>query len=138
MFAKLIRVLRENSKKHLKDEKGMTLIEIMIVLGIIGTVMAFLVGGLFSQGEQANIDLAGTQVKQLVTKVKLYKQRTGDYPKSWDDLLDNGLIEEVPEDPWKNEMILEVPGSHGNRFEIWSEGPDENDESDNITSWKKS
>lgn len=125
--------------KKIHNEKGMSLIEIMIVLSIIGVIAYALFGDIFLQADKAKVSTTQGQIKQLVEKVKFYKMEKKSYPSSWDEVIDEGLISEAPVDPWGNDIELEAPGSRGNKFEIWSYGPDEDpDTDDDIVSWKKS
>ena len=125
--------------KKIHNEKGMSLIEIMIVLSIIGVIAYALFGDLFTQADNAKIKTTKSQIENLKKKVKLYKMDNAKYPESWDDLISGNLIEESPSDAWGNEIYLAVPGSHGsNKFEIWSAGPDEeSDTDDDVVSWNK-
>jgi general secretion pathway protein G len=117
----------------------MSLIEILIVLGIIAGIMGAILNKVFSAGDKANIKQAQTEIKTLAGYIKLYKQEKGEYPtgdQGLQALVDTGYMEEVPQDPWKNDYVYESPGSHGNKFELYSEGPDDSKEEDNINSWK--
>lgn len=124
--------------QKLHNEKGMSLIEIMIVLSIIGVIAYALLGDLFTQSDNAKLKITKQQITDLSGKVKLYKMDNGSYPSSWDDLIDDSLISEIPTDSWGNDIELEAPGSRGHKYEIWSAGPDEeSDTDDDIVSWKK-
>lgn len=123
----------------INNESGMSLIEILIVLSIIAMVAYSLFGDLFLQADSAKEKTTRSQIESLVSKIKLYKMDHKKYPSSWDDLIDANLISEAPTDAWGNEIELEVPGSRGNKYEIWSMGIDEEpDTEDDIVSWKKS
>lgn len=116
----------------------MSLLEIMIVLSIIGVIAYALFGDLFAQADNAKIKTTKAQIDTLKKKVKLFKMDHAKYPESWDELIEANLIEEVPVDAWGQDVSLEVPGSRGNKFEIWSMGPDEeSDTDDDVVSWSK-
>lgn len=126
--------------RRLRNEKGMSLIEILIVLGIIAAAMAAILNTVFSSGDKAKIKQAEAEIGKLSGFVKLLKQDTGKYPttdQGIEALVEAGYMEEVPVDPWKNAYTYESPGSHGKKFEICSEGPDEEKEEDNICNYKK-
>ena len=68
-------------------EAGMTLVEILVVvtiLGIIGTVLAV---NVFEAFNSSKPKLAKTAIKQLVDAVNLYKMDHGKLPDSLDELL---------------------------------------------------
>jgi len=126
--------------RRLRNQKGMSLIEILIVLGIIAGAMAAILNTVFSSGDKAKVKQTETEIGKLSGFVKLYKQDTGKYPTSdqgLEVLVDAGFMEEVPTDPWRNEYVYESPGSHGKKFEICSDGIDEDDEVDDICNYKK-
>jgi general secretion pathway protein G len=120
---------------RLRNQQGMSLIEILIVLGIIAASMAAILNTVFTSGDKAKIKQAETEIAKLTGFVKLYKQDTGKYPtgdQGLDAIKEAGFMEDVPLDPWKNEYIYESPGSSGKKFDICSEGPDDETEEDNI------
>ncbi len=128
-------------KTILKNQRGMSLIEIMVVLGIIGVVVGGILNVVIPQGERASRKTAEADIARMVGYVKQYKQDKGEYPSSdqgLEALVEEGFFDELPLDPWKNPYNYESPGSRGHKFEIWSEGPDEDTEEDNINSWKDS
>ena len=124
--------------KMKNNERGFTMLEIMLVIGIIGGLGAVLYSGIFSQADKAKAKTTQGQINDLVKKVKLYKLENAKYPESWDDLIEAGSIDEVPVDAWFQELNLEVPGTHGGKVDIWSVGADEqSDTDDDIVSWSK-
>ena len=109
-----------------------SLIEIMIVLSIIALVAVIVVPKISGQGDEAKVQAAGIQIKQLSSDVLNYKLKTGQYPSSFEDLVNDPggvkgwkqILEVVPEDPWNTPYHFEVvPGSFRG-FEIISYGAD--------------
>ncbi len=123
------------------NNKGMSLIEILIVLAIVASASAMIMNTVFTGQDKANIDAAKTEISKLTGFVKLYKQDKGAYPSTEEGLealVEGGFMEEVPLDPFKNPYVYESPGSHGKKFEICSGGPDGDEtEDDDICNWKK-
>ena len=107
-------------------QKGMSLVEVLIVL----TIMASIAGvvGVFALNalEDANIKEAGIEVKNLSSMVEQYMLK-GSPPKLPDTLEDltqgrNPVTKKVPQDPWGSDYIYRKTG--GRQFEIFSAGPD--------------
>ncbi len=118
---------------------GMSLIEILIVLGIIAGASAAIMNAVFTKADKARIQQAKTQIAALAGDIKQYKLEKGNYPgteEGLDVLVDSGYLEEVPMDPWNTEFMYEYPGTHGKKFEICSDGPDEDTEDDDICNYK--
>lgn len=107
------------------NDKGMTLIEIMIVVTIMVAVMGLVGFNVMTASERANIDLAETQIKQLKQNCEAYQLYYKKWPESLDALVntpDNReIIEEVPQDPWGMDYIFE---KNGNSIKLYSSGPD--------------
>lgn len=141
---------------RIKNQNGMTLIEILIVLAIIGSVMGMLVVGLSSQSTQAKVDQSAIKIQQLMSALTQFKADAGFYPSSeqgLDALLnkpssgktpqryrDGGYVEdeEAFKDAWGNEMNYAYPSAHGSKKpDIWSNGDDgEEGNEDDVNSWK--
>ena len=123
----------------LGTSKGMTLIEIMVVVSIIGLVMAMVTVNVMNRFAKAKIDLTKTQVKALEQSIDQYYLDNGSYPTTEQGLealihkphsgreckryAPGGYIEgdKVPLDPWENEFYYE---SDGKTFNITSFGAD--------------
>lgn len=123
------------------NNKGMSLIEILIVLGIIAGAMAGIMTTVFSKRDKAMIKQTQTEIAALAGDVKQYKIDERKYPSTdegLEALVDAGFREEIRADPWGNDYIYESPGSHGKKFEICSDGPDDEVEDDDICNYKKS
>ena len=117
----------------------MTLIEILIVLGIIAGASAAILKVVFNRAERANVKQAEAQIATIEGEIKLFKQEKGNYPTTDEGiaaLVDAGSLDETPLDPWGNEYTYEAPGTHGKKFEICSGGPDEDIEDDDICNYK--
>ena len=107
----------------LRNQRGMTLVEIMIVVAIIGGLMAVLGQTVFSRFGKAQTQQAKIQMREITKGLELYATDCGSFPKSIDALLDNaeGCDNWGPEpyikakmlnDPWNNELIYEKEGSN--------------------------
>jgi general secretion pathway protein G len=118
-------------------ERGMTLIEILVVLVLIGIVLGIVGGNFIGKGEKAKADAAKIEIGQIAQTLDLYKLEVGRYPSSQEGL--QALISApagvanwngpywkkgtVPKDPWGNEYKYASPGSKG-PYDVISLGAD--------------
>ena len=114
-------------------QAGFTLIEIIIVVGIIAAIMAFVATQTFGGADRANVRLAGTQLEAMAAKVEQYRMDTGQLPSSLDNLVTSPGVPgwlgpylrraDDLNDPWRNPIELRMPGASG-PFEVTSYGAD--------------
>ncbi|HBF13927.1 MAG TPA: type II secretion system protein GspG [Deltaproteobacteria bacterium] len=139
-------------KKWFKNESGMTLIEIMVVVAIIAGITGLIAVNVVGRREKANIQLTQTQISNLMNALDQYKLDNHFYPSSEQGLQalvekpgvgrtpqnypEDGYLKKVPKDAWGQGFEYAAPGSHGNAVEIWSMGPDgQEGNEDDIKSW---
>jgi general secretion pathway protein G len=132
---------------------GMTLIEILVVLTLIGIVMGIVGGNYLGQGEKAKAKAARIEIEQIGQTLDLFKLEIGRYPTTQEGLqalitAPSGVTNwngpywkksTLPKDPWTNEYHYESPGQHG-AYDLWSYGADGKEGGDgvnkDITSWE--
>ncbi len=119
-----------------KSSRGMTLIEILVVLAIIGLIVggvAVVAGGAFTDAQQST---AENEVIQIEQATEMYMvQKKGKCPKSVQDLKAGGVLKKVKKDPWGTEYQLKCPGEHSD-IDISSAGKDkEFGTGDDVNSW---
>jgi general secretion pathway protein G len=118
--------------------RGMTLIEILVVLVLIGVVLGIVGGNFIGKGEKAKADAAKIEMGQIGQTLDLYKLETGRYPTTQEGL--QALISApagvtnwngpywkktaVPKDPWGNDYRYASPGQNNTPYEIASYGAD--------------
>lgn len=112
--------------------RGMSLLEIIIVIVLIGGVLAVVGNNVLGGRNRANVGLANTQLISLAGKVDQFQMDTGRFPESLEQLVSaSGLpnwlgpyakAEEL-RDPWGNPIQYRRPGSAG-PYELVSLGAD--------------
>jgi general secretion pathway protein G len=88
--------------------RGMTLIEIMVVITILGLIAAAVGIAVVPQLNQAKVDRAKLDIESLQGGLKLYYTRKGNYPDTGTGLkglVDLKILEDVPKDPWGNDYV---------------------------------
>lgn len=109
-------------KNFVQNQKGMTLIEIMIVIAIIGSLMAIIGNRVIGQRDKANVGNAKIQMGQIANAISMYYNDCGKNPASLDNLVtaDASCPSWGPEpyrkakeiiDPWNNPFAYEVNGA---------------------------
>lgn len=133
-----------------KNQRGFTLIEIMVVVVIMGLLATLVTVNLLDNADKAKIVKAKADIKALENALELYKLDLGRYPTTQEgikSLTEKGEGHEayikgsVPKDPWGKEYVYLSPGSHGD-FDIVSYGadgePGGNGKNEDITNWSSS
>jgi general secretion pathway protein G len=70
----------KSPKKFNKNEFGFSLLEIIIVLGILGTLVAVLIGGLAGSSEKAKVKSTAIKAGQIAQNLLKFNSDTGRYP----------------------------------------------------------
>ena len=120
-----------------RASRGMTLIEILVVLVLIGIVLGIVGGNFIGRGEKAKADAAKIEISQIGQALDLYKLEIGRYPTSSEGL--QALVSApaatanwngpywkksaIPKDPWGNDYRYTSPGQKG-AYDIVSLGAD--------------
>ncbi|TZF91248.1 type II secretion system major pseudopilin GspG [Cognatilysobacter lacus] len=115
-------------------QRGMSLIEIIIVIVLIGIVLTFVGSRILGGADRAKANLAKSQVMTLAQKVDQYKMDVGSYPTSLGDLASQpqgstGWLgpyakEADLKDPWGNAISYKAPGDEGHAFDLIILGKD--------------
>lgn len=108
----------------LKNRRGMTLIEIMIVLAIIGSIAALLLPNITGQLDKSKVKETRIQMTQIVNALSMYYTDCGKYPQSLEGLTkaDPNCSNWGPQpyytkslkDPFGGEFVYEVEGAEYN------------------------
>lgn len=115
---------RTQIRRALAHQRGMTLIEIMVVVAIISLVMGGVGLMAFNSFKQAQLDTARKDVVQIQQAVELYKlQKRSKCPKTLQDLKTAGVAAKISKDPWGNDYVFKCPGDKA-EVDVISGGPD--------------
>lgn len=115
----------------LKNRKGMTLIEIMIVLAIIGGIAALLLPRMTGALDKAKVKETRIHMTQIVNALSMYYTDCGKYPQSLESLATEDAscsnwgpepyLKKAPKDQFGNDYVYEL---NGNEFTLMSLGKD--------------
>ncbi len=72
--------------RKMQSERGLTLVEILVVLIILGIVITFVGGKILGAGDQAKADLTRIMLKDLQGTIEQFRLRYNALPTSLDDL----------------------------------------------------
>lgn len=125
----------------MKNNKGFTLLEIIVVVFILSLLVAIVAPKIIGRTDDARIAEAKVQIRNFETALKLFKIDNGFYPSTEQGLAslvekpntgqipqkyrEGGYLEQkkIPLDPWGNPYMYISPGVYGD-FDIMSYGAD--------------
>ncbi|MDP6943751.1 MAG: type II secretion system protein GspG [Myxococcota bacterium] len=115
-----------NGINRISNVRGMTLLEIMVVIAIIGILSSAIGVSVVTYMEKAKVDATRAQMRTVANAVELYAVEN-DWPTDLREVVDARMIKEkLLQDPWKQDLIYSYPASRGNdnRYDLCSKGPD--------------
>jgi len=135
----LLKPLRSKSPGLCVQQRGFTLIELMVVIVIIGLLATVVVVNVLPSQDRAMIEKARADVALLEQAVEMYRLDNLTYP-TVDEGLEalqvapsgllrperyrsGGYIKRLPQDPWGNAYQYLQPGESGT-FDVYSLGAD--------------
>lgn len=122
----------ENRKRWARLARGLTLIEIMVVITILAIMAAAVAVAVIPQLEEAKRKTAATDIKTIENGLKLYYARKGNYPDTGSGLkalVDMQILENT-KDPWGRDYVYMNEGgkpviiSYGRDGQPGGDGPD--------------
>ena len=135
--------------KDLTSEKGMTLVELIIVVVILFMLMAALGWKLMGKINPAKEKIAGIAISDIGGALDLYMVEVGTYPNDGEGLAAllqntggsavwNGpYLKKEPVDPWGKPYEYRSPSQHGLDYDLCSNGADGTEGTDDdICNWK--
>ena len=144
---------RRSRNRRRRGQAGVTLIEMLVVVVIIGLFVALVGPQIFGQADKAKITATKAQIQQFMTALGTYKLEVGTFPTTEQGLqalrvkpegvtqwAGPYLQKEIPKDPWQHDYVYRFPGEHGDEPDIISYGADGQPGGDGINadipSWK--
>ena len=116
-----------------RGARGMTLLEIMVVIAIIGIVMTAIGVGVVGYLNKAKIAACKSQLANISNAVQMYAL-DGDYPSNLAALTEGAGAPLKPKqlkDPWNQEFLYAYPAQEKAReFDLCSKGPDKREGSE--------
>ncbi len=88
--------------------RGMTLIEIIVVITILSLLMAAVGIAVIPQLDQAKVDRARMDIANIQNALKTFYAKKGNYPDTGAGLkalVDAQILEKMPVDPWDHEYV---------------------------------
>lgn len=135
-----------------KFKRAFTLVEILLVVIIIGSLAAMIIPRLAGRGEQAKVKIAKSDIDaNIPTALKLYELDNGAFPSTEQGLaalrvkpITNPLpqswngpyLEKDPIDPWGRTYVYIFPGTHRSDYDLYSKGKDESSDKDDVVNWQ--
>jgi general secretion pathway protein G len=119
------------------SRRGITLIEMLVVVTIVGLFVGLVSVNMFKKADEAKRTAARAQIDNFMSALGLYKLDIGTFPAT-----DQGLQalrvappnapqwagpylpKDVPMDPWGRPYLYKYPGDHGDEPDLTSYGAD--------------
>ncbi|NOQ20533.1 MAG: type II secretion system major pseudopilin GspG [Desulfobacterales bacterium] len=143
--------------KEKNDNRGFTLIELMVVVIILGILALYIGPKIMGEPERAKRVKAKMDIATFETALKMYKLDNGVYPSTEQGLAaliekpetgvipkrwrEGGYLEKhkILKDPWRNDFVYISPGVHSD-FDLISYGTDgvpggEGENNKDINNW---
>ena len=144
--------MRRFTKRRRQDERGFTLVELLVVITIITLIMGIVGPRVLNYLTESKAKAAKIQIESFASALDLFFLDTGRYPvaseglgalvqrpttiSAWNGPYLKGGV--VPLDPWGNPYLYRVPGQHGT-YDIISYGADGHEggtgSGTDVTSW---
>ncbi len=129
-------------RKRNRQKRGITLIEMLVVITIIALFSAVAYQRLSPAVDKGRMTAARTQIEALAAALQTYHIEKGRFPTTEEGLaaVRPYLGKDIPNDPWGNPYVFKYPGDHGPEPDLICYGadgkPDGEGVNADIASWK--
>lgn len=137
MQTKIHSRLRGQRRQRLLRRAGFTLVEMLVVLAIIGSIVGLVGPRVLNYLAESKVKTAQIQMENIASALDLYYLDTGRYPSTEEGLA--ALVRRpaatvawsgpylktptVPKDPWGHDYLYRAPGQNG-PYDVGSLGPE--------------
>lgn len=120
---------RPSVARKRQGDCGVTLIEMMVVLVIIGIVAALVVPNVIGRPDEARVAVANADLRTVAASLEMYRLDNRAYPTSAQGLsalierptvspvpsnwMSGGYLPNLPQDPWGNPYVYASPAESG-------------------------
>ncbi len=128
---------RQRFSRRLSRLAGFTLVEMLVVLAIIGSIASLVGPRVLNYLSESKVKTAQIQMENIASALDLFYLDAGRYPSSEEGL--NALVQRpagasswngpylkatsVPKDPWGHAFLYRAPGQNG-PYDVGSLGPE--------------
>jgi len=121
--------LKQKRRPARRAVRGMTLIEIMVVVAILGMIASVVSVAVVNRLADAKRESAELDIKGFDDGLLLFKMKHGHFPTTSDglgSLYSEGFLKgQVKQDPWGHDYVYVSPGQkHPDYYDITSYGAD--------------
>jgi general secretion pathway protein G len=114
------------------EQRGFTLIEIMVVVIILGILVSLIAPNIFGVLDDAEVTATKVQMRNLEVALDTFRMNHSRYPTTEEglEILKNppdrsrGYIDSIPKDSWDNPYQYRSPGQNKVDYDLWSFGRD--------------
>ena len=137
----------------MKKRTGFTMIEMLLVVAIIGTIALIVVPRMAGRQKKAKAVAASAGINAVSTALDSFELDVGRFPTSEEgvaalverpatlaaeDEWNGPYLRELPLDPWKRAYVYKYPGENSIDYDLVSVGPDgEEGSDDDVTNYRK-
>ena len=115
---------RRAAGPRVRGRRGMSLVEVMVVIAIILTLMSIIAIGVWGIFSDSQVDTTRLTMTKINERLEIYTLRKKKPPATGEGL---GAVfggEQIPKDSWNHEFEYISPGPNGEPFDLVSLGSD--------------